>query len=232
MKIRRTCMRDEVRDLVVERILDGSYPAGTRLKELALAAECNVSQAPVREALRELEALGLVQSERYRGTRVRTADIMQLREAYELRALLEERSAQLAVPCSAQVLKALHTEVKRMRRGLSRHDYGMHAEAAAAFHRLLVAASGNATFLHAWDSLHWEVRSRIVGQQLHERGVDMRSFVDGHAEIVALLEKDDGVGAGRRLRELIEQVLRAIEPDRALVIPIAQKPVRRRPAQA
>ena len=89
MKLHRTCMRDPIRDTLASRILDGVYPEGTHLKELALAREFNVSQAPVREALRELETLGLVETERYRGTRVRSVDLEELREAYALRKLLE-----------------------------------------------------------------------------------------------------------------------------------------------
>ncbi len=69
--VKRVCMRDHIRDVLVARILDGTYPAGMQLKELSLAREFNVSQAPIREALRELEGSGLVTSERYRGTRVR-----------------------------------------------------------------------------------------------------------------------------------------------------------------
>jgi len=53
--LKRTCMRDRIRDVLVSRILDGTYPAGMQLKELTLAREFNVSQAPIREALRELE---------------------------------------------------------------------------------------------------------------------------------------------------------------------------------
>ncbi len=207
-------MRDEVRDLVVERILDGTYPAGTRLKELALAGECNVSQAPVREALRELEALGLVQSERYRGTRVRAADNAQLLEAYELRALLQERSAQLAVPCSAATLQELSAAVQNMQKSVKRGDFRSHAEAAAAFHRLIVEASHNATFLRAFDSLHWEVRGRIAVQKIRDRGVDdLQSFIDAHAVIVQQLEQGDGLGAGRGLRQLIERVVVVIESE-------------------
>jgi regulatory GntR family protein len=81
---KRTSMRDRIRDVLVARILNGSYPAGTQLRELILAREFNVSQAPIREPLRELEGSG-VASERYRGTRVRGADLEELAESYELR---------------------------------------------------------------------------------------------------------------------------------------------------
>ena len=74
-------MRDRIRDVLVGRILDGTYPAGTQLKELILAREFNVSQTPIREALRELEGSGLVTSERFRGTRVRGADWAEMRES-------------------------------------------------------------------------------------------------------------------------------------------------------
>src|SRR5262249_42290470 len=85
--IQRSCMRDEIRDAIAARILDATYAPGTRLKELALAKEFNVSQAPVREALRELAMLHLVETEHYRGTRVRSLDLPELAEAYELRFL-------------------------------------------------------------------------------------------------------------------------------------------------
>ena len=79
--LKRTCMRDRIRDVLVARILDGTYAAGTQLKELTLAREFNVSQTPIREALRELEGSGLVTSERFRGTRVRGADFAETRKA-------------------------------------------------------------------------------------------------------------------------------------------------------
>src|SRR5439155_13658079 len=87
--IKRACTRDYIRDTLVGRILDGTYPAGTQLKELHLAREFDVSQAPIREALRELEGSGLVVSQRFRGTRVRGADFAEMRESYELRMMLE-----------------------------------------------------------------------------------------------------------------------------------------------
>ena len=100
---KRTCMRDRIRDVLVSRILDGTYPAGMQLKELTLAREFNVSQAPIREALRELEGSGLVLSERYRGTHVRGADLDEMRESYELRTTLEIRAIELGVPFSDPV---------------------------------------------------------------------------------------------------------------------------------
>src|SRR2546430_15650968 len=107
LAVRRVCMRDHIRDTLVGRILDGTYPAGTQLKELRLAREFDVSQAPIREALREREGSGLVASQRFRGTRVRGADFAEMRESYELRIMLEMRSVVLAAPYGPQLLDEL-----------------------------------------------------------------------------------------------------------------------------
>src|SRR5215831_15341190 len=112
--VKRACMRDHIRDTLVARILDGTYPAGTQLKELYLAREFDVSQAPIREALRELEGSGLVMSERFRGTRVRGTDFREMRESYELRTMLEVRSVQLAAPYPPQLVEELEQLLRVM----------------------------------------------------------------------------------------------------------------------
>ncbi len=208
--IHRSCMRDQIRNMIVTRILDGSYPAGMRLKEMTLARDFNVSQAPVREALREMEALGLVESERFRGTRVRSVDAAELREAYELRALIEERSAQLAVPCAPGELDTLRSELRQMHRAARRRDVEGYAAGAVRFHRKIVELSGNRQFLRVWDSLHWEARTRIAA---HRISADLPAFARAHDAILGALRMADGTRAGHLLRRLIEQFLARISRD-------------------
>ena len=64
--INRTVLREQIKELLLERILGGAYQPGDRLVEMQLAQELGTSQALVREALRELEALGFVASEPFR----------------------------------------------------------------------------------------------------------------------------------------------------------------------
>ena len=87
--------RDHIRWALLKRISEGVYLPGERLKEMALAQEFEVSQAPVREVFRELETLGLLVSEHYRGTRVREISSQEIYDAYQLRGYLEEIAAQL-----------------------------------------------------------------------------------------------------------------------------------------
>src|SRR3954462_12935505 len=101
VKVQRNCMREQIRRVLVQRILDGYYKPGDRLVELQIARELKTSQGPVREALRELEALRLVESETYRGTRVRALSEREREEVAQVRGILEQAAAQ----CSAVVLE-------------------------------------------------------------------------------------------------------------------------------
>ena len=67
----RSVLADQVKERLLESILDGSYPPDSRIVETAVAKELGTSQAPVREALRGLEALGIVEITPFRGARVR-----------------------------------------------------------------------------------------------------------------------------------------------------------------
>ena len=73
-----------------------SSQPGERLVETRIAQELGTSQAPVREALRDLELLRLVESEPFRGARVRPFGDSELVEIYPVRAVLEELAARLA----------------------------------------------------------------------------------------------------------------------------------------
>jgi DNA-binding GntR family transcriptional regulator len=200
----RTCRRERVRNAVIARILDGTYPPGTRLKELALATEFGVSQAPVREALRELEVSGLVVSEPFCGTRVLGVDPQELREAFELKAVIEERAAELATPCTAEALGRLESDLAQMVTAAETLDYETFSQASLSFHRGLVAMSGNRAFLRAWDGLYWQVRSRVAIRQV---GTALPSYLDAHREVVDALRDGDGKRAGRALRGSIDKFL-------------------------
>ena len=78
-----------VREALREAILDGRLSGGTRLIQAELAAQLNVSNTPVREALRDLAGEGLVVFDPHRGSRVRSLDLDEVRELYEMRIALE-----------------------------------------------------------------------------------------------------------------------------------------------
>lgn len=210
--LKRTCMRDQIRDVLVTRILNGTYVAGTQLKELTLAREFNVSQAPIREALRELEGSGLVVSERFRGTRVRGTDFAEMRESYELRSMLEVRALTLAHPYIPQLLSDLAECLKEMDAALRQSNQERYIDFALRFHRRIIEASGNRTFLAVWDSLLWDVRGRIVLRRFAETGRSFKPLIAMHRALLACLRAQDGEGAAERVRAILERISGAFAP--------------------
>jgi len=208
-------MRDRIRDTLVGRILDGTYPAGTQLKELYLAREFDVSQAPIREALRELEGSGLVSSERFRGTRVRGADFAEMRESYEMRIMLETRSVELAAPYGPQLLEDLGEYLRGMDTAVKTDDSEGYIDNALRFHRRLVESSGNRTFLGVWDSLLWDIRGRIALRRLADQGKSLKPFVSMHKGLLGRLRAQDVPGATERVRAVLARVCSAFEQDTA-----------------
>jgi DNA-binding GntR family transcriptional regulator len=87
---------DELAATIQARVLSGAIATGTRLRQESLAAEFGVSRTPVREALRKLQASGLVEVQPNRGALVRRPTAREVREAYEVRAELEGLAASLA----------------------------------------------------------------------------------------------------------------------------------------
>jgi DNA-binding GntR family transcriptional regulator len=203
-------MRDRIRDELVKRILDGHYAPGTQLKELALAREFNVSQAPIREALRELEGSGLVASERYRGTRVRGADAEELRQSYEVRQTIEIRAVELAIPVKEAALARMEGELATMQGSIARGDVEHYIDAALALHRVLIEASGNHVFLTVWDSLHFDIRGRIVLRRMAEQGSSLQPFLQLHAQLVERLRARDAAGAVAMLCAIFARIAQVV----------------------
>ena len=129
-----------VRDLLEEAILEGDLKPGERLRAEALAQRFGTSRTPIREALLQLEAQGLVDVEPNRGAVVRSFDRDDLFDLYQLRALLEPRAAALATPrISEQDIEALHALCEA-------ED---HMAANEAFHRIILEAAGSPRLLDA-----------------------------------------------------------------------------------
>jgi DNA-binding GntR family transcriptional regulator len=108
-----------VTKLLVQRIrneiIQGTFAPGQRLRLRDLADQFNVSTQPIREALRELEAEGLVQSEPRRGTIVTELSPQELEDIYDIRSTLEAMATRLAVPLlTTKTLSTLEKLVDEM----------------------------------------------------------------------------------------------------------------------
>lgn len=131
-------------DYVRRRIVDGTYASGDRLVLPRIAAEIGTSTAPVREALRQLEAEGLVEFTRWAGARVAGFDERQLGEAIAAAAMLEAEIALLACPVlEPSDLGAMRAANARLRGAGAAGDLAAARDADRAFHAVMHARCPN-----------------------------------------------------------------------------------------
>jgi len=187
--IPRSVLADQVRDRLLEGILSGHYPPDARIIETQVARELGTSQAPVREALRGLEALGVVEITPFRGARVRRPTRREILEAYTVRSTLEALAARSAVPRMTDADVAdLAWQLDAMRAAARRDDGHALAEADARFHGRIVELAGNGTLERVWRTLEPFSRTYIT---LVVPGADPTWSADLHAPILAAIERRD-----------------------------------------
>jgi DNA-binding GntR family transcriptional regulator len=194
----RNRAHDRVRWTILERIMDGTYQPGDRLKELTLAREFRVSQAPVREALRKLEAIGVVSSEPYRGARVRELSPTELRDAYQLRGILEQAATEFIADFPEEAVQTLDKEYAAMRAAAQSGDLQGVACHNRNFHRCIIERCENLEVARAWKSLGICMRARLNVQRRVDR---LPEAILSHQPIIDALRAGDLRRAGQLLRE-------------------------------
>jgi DNA-binding GntR family transcriptional regulator len=189
----RSNLRAQIKDVILQRIVSHEYPPGVRLVETRIAQELGVSQAPVREALRDLEQLGCVVHEPFRGCSVRAFSAEELLEAFPVRAALEALAARLAAQrISEDELLQLADLLETMRAAARRGDAHDQSQANAAFHATIVRAAGNATLERQWAFLEPFSRTYLTVSQ---PGLDLLALSERHVPILDALRARDGDAA-------------------------------------
>lgn len=203
--ISRTVLREQVKDLLLQRIASGELKPGDRIVETRIASELGTSQAPVREALRDLELLRLVESEPFKGARVRGFGNAELVEVYPVRAALEELAAKEATKRLAGDVSALEAEVDAMRDAARRGDTTALVRHDIAFHRLVVESAGNPILEQCWKSLGVEGPITIT---LYGTSVEPGEAAELHAPLLDAIRSGKPGAAGRAARRHVEAFAR------------------------
>lgn len=189
-----------LRDALEDDIINGRRAPGERLDPEALGREFNVSRTPVREAIQQLVASGLVTVSPKKGTFVARVGIDQLIEMFEVMAELEGMCGRLAARrISEEELAGLREALARCEAAAEAGDPDEYYYENEEFHHRIYAASHN-TFLAGearqlkqrlkpYRRLQLQVRQRIGGSLAE------------HREIIAAIERGDAAGAEEALRQ-------------------------------
>ncbi len=194
----RSVLSAQVKDRLLRWILEGELPPGSRIIETRVARQLGTSQAPVREALRDLATLGLVEMHAYRGARVRQPAAAELVEAMEVRGELEAIAARAAARAvDADTLSTMRALIERMRACADEGDAHGQALANSEFHTLVITTSGNLTVQRLWEILEPFARTYLTATA---PGADLHWLAERHVAIVDALESGDEERAAQAMR--------------------------------
>jgi DNA-binding GntR family transcriptional regulator len=161
-------MADVAYEVLHGRILSGALRPGERIDQDAEAQRLNASRMPVREALRRLEAEGLVEILRHRGAVVRRLSVEDLEDLYVLRLALEGVAGRLgAENLTAEALDSMRAQLPAMEAIVERGDPAAWIDLDWTFHETLYRAASHPRLLRTIHSLREEARRyRRVGLAL------------------------------------------------------------------
>lgn len=193
-------------------IVRGEFPQGSKLNEPLLAARFGTSRGPLREALRRLEGLGLVDHVPHAGVRVTSLTLAELLETYQVREALEGMAARLAATrMSAE-------EVAELYALLDRHSEQIKADEGRAyfqqegnfdFHDRIARGSGNPQLVQILEGALYH-RARMYRFQSSQQFARPERALTEHRRIVDAIAEHDGELAELLMRRHIQQSRRAI----------------------
>jgi DNA-binding GntR family transcriptional regulator len=186
-------------------ILSGEYAFGKPLRQAALAERFGVSRTPIREALRKLEAAGLIEVHPNVGAVVRGATPQAIRDAYQVRAELEGLAAELATSRitneGLQELRVAEAEFRRAVRELATMVDGPHDDQDLAtgawvhandlFHEVILRAAGNDRLRRTIADLHVLFPRSLTWATLSTRPDLLAENVEEHNRVLSAIDRQE-----------------------------------------
>jgi DNA-binding GntR family transcriptional regulator len=197
-------LAEQTVELIRGRILSGDFASGERLVETRLATDLGVSRGPIREALKQLIAEGLVREEPRRGSYVAAPTMDDVRDLYDLRVAIEARAARLVIERGGpDAFDTLRKALDLLHEAVEASDLSQLARADYGFHETICRVSGNRRLVDVF------VRNASVMRLLvhMEEGQYYMSFEDveqQHRELLESLEARDAAGTDAMVVEHLE----------------------------
>lgn len=197
MELQRNSVREQIRELILERIARGEIAPGERIVEARITELTGASSIPVREAIRELVAMRILDSAPHRGAWVREVSLDETVQAFEVRSVLEPLAARGGAERLASEVGTLRRAAKAIVKAARRRDFAEFQQHNQLFHRTIVMAGGNDVLVSVWESLAFQVRTRFVMDFL--TSADPVKIAEEHLPIVEAIESGDCEAAAKSL---------------------------------
>ncbi len=189
-----------------ELIVTGELGDGDRINEVHLARELGVSRTPLREALSNLSAEGVVESKPRRGFFVAPLDVAELADLYAMRALLDpEALARAGIPHATRLreLESLNAKLRKARKP------GAIVELDNQWHRLLIAECPNRMLL--WNIDQFITLTRRYEHAYFRETTHIEIAFEDHDRILAALNSRDLKAACKALHQNMQSGLKPLQ---------------------
>jgi len=210
-------LRDVIFETLRKAIVSGDIKPGERLMEVSLANQMGVSRTPVREAIRRLEAEGLVTMTPRKGTHVAELSVKDIMDVLEVRTVLDKLATDLAAKrMQPSQLKALENVHEQYIACVEKNNIEGAIKKDIEFHDLIYAASGNPRLVAVAGSLREHVyRFRVI----YMSGGDpiAENVLNEHEEILAALKEANNNLASdlaeKHIRNQMETIIKTVTED-------------------
>jgi DNA-binding GntR family transcriptional regulator len=203
---RKESVVNDVVQQVTDAIVNGYLEPGDQLVEERMAEQFGVSRAPIREALYQLQVLGLVERRPYRGSFVSSVEEREIVELQKLRVVLEEMAVRLCTEnLTEEMLAVLEEIVDNMARVAEKGDRRQILVYDADFHDALVHYSGNQLLADVWELVSVKMRRFLYLKRYHTHD-RIEDVVSAHAAILEAIESGDPDQASAALQSHLSHV--------------------------
>lgn len=201
-RVDRRSIAENIRDSLQERILGGEFRDGEALIQDLIARDYGASRIPVREALRQLEACGLVSQETHKGAVVTTIPTEDVQELFELRALLESDLIARAIPVMTdREIAAGRDALERLETAYRNADIASWGRLNWAFHKRIYEPARRPQTLAILQAIHLKTERYI---RLHLLMTDGQASAErDHRDLLRLCAHGDTEAASALLRRHI-----------------------------
>ncbi len=189
---------------LARELFSGRFRPTQTVQLCEIALEYELDHETVQKAFAEFESLGMVTLSGGLSAIVRSPNLEEMEEAYQIRAAIEEIAGRTAATVLKGYTRELHNQVAAMRAAVADGDLDAYAEHDVEFHRDIIKAAQNDVLLRAWDTLAVDLRIRAA---VGKSSKDLHEVVESHELIVDVLEQGHGKEAGLLLRSHVETSL-------------------------
>ena len=195
-------IQQDVASRIRDKIVRGEFPSGASLSEVSIAEELGVSRTPVREALKQLQAEGLLVIRPKVGTFVATPRRVDVIELFQLKEILEGAAAGLlAQRGEIPELRQLRVNVQQSQAAVRAGDVEAYAALVEQFHTLIVSGANNGKLAHQYKLVMNQLAyPRLVQTSVSLPGRLERSDQE-HQRALEVITAKDGATAERIMRD-------------------------------